>query len=106
MSTLFRKVRVPSTRQLALLTIRPLACDRRRPPGGEGSQAESRKKEERQRDMWPTTLGVFLGIFVSVGFMSVVPSYEGFNILDRIKWGLTASVLVAYGVTYALPATA
>ena len=56
--------------------------------------------------MWPTTLGVFLGIFVSVGFMSVAPSYEGFNILDRIKWGLTAGILVAYGVTYILPATA
>jgi hypothetical protein len=77
-----------------------------KPPGDEGSQAELQEEDERQRVMWPTTLGVFLGIFVSVGFMSVVPSYEGFNILERIKWGLTAGVLVAYGVTYILPATA
>jgi hypothetical protein len=56
--------------------------------------------------MWPTTLGIFLGILTSFGFMSVVPNYQGFNILERIRWGLTAGVLVAYGVTYALPTAA
>jgi hypothetical protein len=56
-----------------------------------------------RRVMWPTTLGFFFGILTCLGFICVVPAHEGFNILDRIKWALTIGVLVAYGVSFAVP---
>ena len=56
--------------------------------------------------MWPTTLGVFFGVLTSFGVLCVVPDFEGFNLMERVKWALTAGVLIAYGVTYALPVAA
>jgi len=53
--------------------------------------------------MWPTTLGFFFGMLTSFGVLCVIPDFEGFNMMERVKWALTAGVLIAYGVTYALP---
>jgi hypothetical protein len=52
--------------------------------------------------MWPTTLGVFFGMLTSSGVLCVVPSFEGFTLMERIKWSLVGGVLIAYGVTYAM----
>jgi type II secretory pathway component PulF len=56
--------------------------------------------------MWPTTLGFFFGMLTSFGVLCVIPDFEGFNMMERVKWALTAGVLIAYGVTYALPVAA
>jgi hypothetical protein len=72
---------------------------------GRGS-SRSRLQARGQRDMWPTTLGVFFGVLTSSGVLCVVPSFEGFTLMERIKWSLIGGVLIAYGVTYAMTGAA
>ena len=45
-------------------------------------------------------------MLTSFGVLCVVPHFEGFSMMERIKWALIAGALIAYGVTYVLPATA
>jgi hypothetical protein len=57
----------------------------------------------------PTALGVICGMLTVMGIMWVVPERPDgaifFDNWDRIKVALCAGILVAYAVTYVMPAT-